>query len=159
MKNLTRVLIVVTLAAAWTSPASAQDAQAEKTIIAAERAIAAAYAKGDSAGMKEHVSVDGWNIGAAFGRGPVTDFFKDFDAITKGIKISSWDLSDSKINWVDANTAVHSYKMTVKGTAEGQPMPETAWNSTVWTKKNGKWMAAFHQETVPMPGAATAPKK
>jgi hypothetical protein len=35
--------------------------------------------------MKEHVSVDGWNIGAPFGRASVTDFFKDFDAITKGV--------------------------------------------------------------------------
>jgi hypothetical protein len=109
--------------------------------------------------MKEHISVDGWTIDAPFGRASVTDFFKDFDAITKGIKISSWDLSDSMIYWVDANTAVHSYKSTVKGTVEGQPMPETTWNSTVWTKKTGKWMAAFHQETVPMPGTAPAPKK
>ena len=158
MKNLTRVLIVVTLAAGWTTPAWAQDAQAEKTIMAAERAVTEAFAKGNLAVFKEHVSADGWGIDA-MGRAPVADPVKDFAAITKEMKVSSWDLSDSKIQWVDANTAVHSYKWTGKGTDHGQPMPETVWNSTVWTKKNGKWMAAFHQETVPMPGAAPAPKK
>ena len=159
MKKLIRVLIAVTLAAGWSSAAWAQDAQAEKTIIAAERAVNDAFAKGSAAAFKEHVLVEGWAIDAMMGRAPVADLVKDFAAITKEMKVSSWDLSDSKIQWVDANTAVHSYKWTGKGTYQGQPMPEMNWCSTVWTKKSGKWMAAFHQETVPMPGAAPAPKK
>jgi hypothetical protein len=93
MKNLIRVLIVVTLAAGWTSSASAQDAQAEKTIIAAERAITEAFAKGNLAVFKEHVSVDGWGIDAMMGRAPVADLVKDFAAITKEMKVICLTLS------------------------------------------------------------------
>ena len=81
----------------------------------------------------------------------VADFLKSFDQMGKDMKVTSWDMTDSKVQWVDATTAVHSYKWTVQGTYQGQPMPSPVWASTVWTKKNGKWMAMFHQESVVMP--------
>jgi hypothetical protein len=134
----------------------AQDAQAEKTIIANERAVNDAVVKGNLAGFKEHVAADGWTVEAQGGRAPVSEFLKQFDAMTKDTKISSWDITESKVQWVDANTAIHSYKWTGSGTAQGQPIPSPVWASTVWSKKGGKWMAVFHQES---PTMQMAPKK
>jgi hypothetical protein len=73
--------------------------------------------------------------------------------MTKETKMSSWDISESKVQWVDANTAVHTYKWTGKGTYQGKPIPSPVWASTVWTKKSGKWNAVFHQES-PEPAPA-----
>jgi hypothetical protein len=38
-------------------------------------------------------------------------------------------------------------------------MPETVYASTVWTERNGKWVAVFHQETGAAPPQAPAKKK
>jgi hypothetical protein len=134
--------------------AIAQDAAAEKIIIANERAVNEAFSKGNLAGFKAHVSGDGWAVDPAMGRAPIADLIKDFAAVTKELKISAWDLSESKILWVDATTAVHSYKWTGKGTDHGQPVLSPVWSSTVWTKKDGKWTAVFHHESGAPPAAA-----
>ena len=134
-----------------TGIAAAQDAQAEKTIIANERAINDAVAKGNVAAFTQYVAADGWAVDRMEGRMAVADFIKGFDQMAKDMKISSWDITDSKVQWVDATTAVHSYKWTGQGTNQGQPMASPVWASTVWTKKNGKWMAVFHQESACMP--------
>jgi hypothetical protein len=85
------------------------------------------------------------------GRAPVADFINQFDTMTKEMKVSSWDITESKVQWVDANTAVHTYKWTGTGTYQGQPIPSPVWASTVWTKKGNKWTAVFHQESITMP--------
>jgi len=131
--------------------ASAQDPQAEKTIIANERAINDAVVKVNVAGFTQFVAADGWSVDGMSGRMAVADFIKGFDQMAKDMKVTSWDITDSKVQWVDATTAVHSYKWTGQGTYQGQPMPSPVWASTVWTKKNGKWMAMFHQESVVTP--------
>ena len=134
------------------SQAIAQDAQAEKTIIANERAVNEAFAKGNAAGFKALVAADGWAVDTVMGRAPVSDLIKDFAAITKELKLSAWDLSDSKVVWADATTAIHSYKWTGTGTDHGQPVLSPVWASTVWSRKDGKWTAIFHQES-PAPAA------
>ncbi len=134
--------------------ARAQDPQAEKTIVANERAINDAVVKVNVAGFTQFVAADGWSVDGMSGRMPVADFIKGFDQMAKDMKVTSWDITDSHVQWVDATTAVHSYKWTGQGTYQGQPMPSPVWASTVWTKKNGKWMAMFHQESVVMPQPA-----
>jgi hypothetical protein len=68
------------------------------------------------------------------GRAPVADLVKDFAMITKEMKVTSWDLSDSKIQWVDTNTAVHTYKWTGKGIYQGQP-----------TSNRRRWIVEGHE--------------
>ena len=154
--KLLRVLMAGAMIAGGTTYAAAQDAQAEKTIIANERVVSAAFAKADLAGFKEHVAAEGWAIDPMMGPMSVAEFMKGFEAMAKEMKIASWDISDSRFQWLDANTAVHLYKWTGKGTYQGQPLPSPTWSSTVWSKKNGKWTAMFHQETLmatpPPPG-------
>ncbi|MEO7271535.1 MAG: nuclear transport factor 2 family protein [Vicinamibacterales bacterium] len=127
--------------------AIAQDAQAEKAILANERGATEAFAKGNLAGFKAVVAADGWAVDSVMGRVPVADLMKDFAGATKELKITSWDITDSKVVWIDASTAIHSYKWTGKGTDHGKPVVSPVWASTVWTKKNGNWMALFHHES------------
>ena len=63
------------------------------------------------------------------------------------VNITSWKISDEKVSWVDANTAIVTYKWTGAGTFQGQPFPPATYASTVWTKKGDKWLAVFHQES------------
>ncbi len=145
--KLVRMLMVGAVMMVGITAIAAQDATAEKALIANERAVNEAVAKGNLAGFKQYVAADGWAIDPSMGRASIADFVKGFDAMVKDTKMESWDITDSKVQWVDANTAVHTYKWTGKGTYKGQPIPSPTWASTVWTKKNGKWSAVFHQES------------
>ena len=62
---------------------------------------------------------------------------------------------DTKVLWVDDKTAVVTYTWMGAGTYMNQPIPGTMYASTVWTERDGKWLAVFHQETA----AAPPPKK
>ena len=145
--------VVAGLLCVGAGTAAAQDAQAEKTIIGNERAINESFAKGDPTAFKSLVVPEGWSVDQTIGRAPVADMLKDFAGLTKELKIASWNISDSKIVCVDASTAIHSYKWTATGTDHGKPIVSPTWASTVWTKKNGKWMALYHHES-PAPADA-----
>ena len=127
--------------------AVAQDAQTEKMLIANERAINEAIAKGNVAAFKEHVAADAWSIDPAAGRMPVSEFLKSWPQMSKEMKLTSWDILDPKVTWVGADAAVITYKWVGKGTFQGQPIPSPVWSSTVWSKRDSKWVAVFHQES------------
>jgi hypothetical protein len=44
-----------------------------------------------------------------------------------------------------------TYKLMQTGTVDGQPLPPTVYATTAWTRRNGQWVAAFHQEVAPAP--------
>jgi hypothetical protein len=140
-------------------PLRAQDAATEKALIANERAINEAFAKANKTAFAKLVAADGWAIDPIMGRMSVAEFLKGFDAMAKDMKITSWAMSNEKVMWVDANTAVLNYTWTGKGTYQGQPVPSPTLASTVWTKRKGTWAAVFHQETTAMPAPAATPTK
>jgi hypothetical protein len=106
--------------------------------------------QGDAAAFKEHVAVDGWAIDPMMGLMSVADFLKGWDAMAKDMKVASWDITDSKVLWVDANTAVHSYKWT--GKARCGPADSESYLVFHGLGQEGrKWSAVFHQETMAPP--------
>jgi ketosteroid isomerase-like protein len=139
--------------AAYVAAQTAQNSEAEKMLIANERAINEAILKGNLAGFKQHVASDGWAIDPMMGRMATAEFLQTFDQVAKDLKITSWEITDTKTIWADPNTAVLTYKWTGMGTYQGQPIPSPVWASTVWTKRGGKWTAIFHQESSSMEAA------
>jgi hypothetical protein len=147
MKNWwTMLALAAAIGGSAPARAQAQDPAAEKTLIANERAVNGAFAKGDVAAFKEHLATDGWAIDPVSGRMAMADFVKMLPDLAKDIKITKWDITEPKVIWIDANNAVLTYKWTGTGTFQGKPLPST-WASTVWSKRNGKWTALFHQES------------
>ena len=138
------------------TPAAANHAAIEKAIVANERAINDAVAKGDLKGFHANIASDAVGIdmtGISKVNGP------DFDKMLLATKIQSWTIDGSQFYWVNDSTVVIMYRWTGKGTFEGQPIPSPTWSSTVWANKGGKWMAVFHQETVAMAAPAPAAAK
>jgi hypothetical protein len=129
--------------------AAAQDkAATEKALIANESKVNDAVAKGDKAAFTALVASDSM---MADGTGVMTtaDFLPVFDSI----KVTTWKISDAKVEWVDASTAIVIYTWTGAGTFQGQKLPPKTYASTVWTKKGDKWVAVYHQESAAMPPA------
>jgi hypothetical protein len=114
----------------------------DKALLANERKLNDSLAKGDKSLFVSLVSPNAWSAdGGGFMK--VSDFVAAFDQI----KVTSWSMSDEKVNWIDGNNAVVTYKWTGAGTFQGQPLPGTTYASTVWTKKGDKWVVTFHQES------------
>jgi hypothetical protein len=150
--------VMTTVAAFSQAPAAANRAAIEKQIVASERAINDAIAKGEMKTFHSIVAADA----AGVDTGGITRVnAPDFDKMMQQAKIQSWDIDGSQFYWVNDSTVVHMYRWTGKGTYAGQPIPSPVWTSTVWTNKGGKWTAVFHQETVAMapPSPASTPAK
>src|SRR5262245_59221871 len=131
------------------APATSNRATIEKQIVANERAINDAVAKGDTKTFHANLAPDAIGVDS----GGVTRVnAPNFDDMMKAAKIQSWDMDGSQFYWVDDSTVVHIYRWTGKGTYQGQPIPSPVWTSTLWTNKGGKWIGVFHQETTGMTG-------
>jgi hypothetical protein len=61
--------------------------------------------------------------------------------------LTKWDIVNPHVTWLDKDSAVLVYVWTGAGTYGDQPLASTTLASTVWTNRNGKWLAAHHQET------------
>jgi hypothetical protein len=114
----------------------------EEALVASETRLNAAVAKGDVVAFKGLVAPDAWSADAG-------GFMKvsDFAAMMPQVKVNEWKISDPKVTWLDANTALVTYTWTGSGTMNGTAFGGPTYCSTVWTKKAGKWLAAYHQET------------
>lgn len=148
---------VALLILGWAAPALGQPtskATTEKTLIANENKVNEAVAKRDVKTFNDLVAADA--ISADMGGFiKASEFAKSFDKV----KVESWHLMDTKVMWIDDKSAIVTYTWMGKGTYMNQPMPETAYASTVWTDRNGKWVAVFHQETAAAPPPAPAKKE
>src|SRR3954467_375907 len=102
-----------------------QSSSLDKTLIANERKANDAIAKGDKAAFAALVAPTGWMADG-------TGFMKTSELVHSldQLKVSSWSISEEKVSWIDANTAILTYKWTGAGTFAGQPIPSSAYAST-----------------------------
>jgi hypothetical protein len=128
-------------------------AATEKALIANENKVSEAVAKHDVKTFTDLVASDGVSAdGMGFMK--VGDFVKSMN----DVKIASWHIMDTQVHWVDDKTAVVTYTWMGSGTFKGEPFPPTTYASTVWTERNGKWVAVFHQESAAAPPAPAKKK-
>lgn len=113
-----------------------------KALIANEHKLADAMMKKDKATVAALIAPDAWLADA-------NGFMKSSELVNElnQLAIERFQISDEKVIWVDATTALVAYKWTGSGTFLGQPFPPEVYASTVWTKKAGKWVAMYHQES------------
>lgn len=130
------------------SAATLDKAAMETELLATEQKLNEAVAKGNLTAFKALVVPGGWSVDQG-GLMSVLDFQKNFAQI----KIEpGWTIADSRVVWIDSSSAVVTYKWTGTGTFMGQPLPPVVFASTTWTKRGGKWVAVFHQESTATTG-------
>ena len=147
----TRTLLSLSLVTLLPLAATAQTverAAAAKQIEANERAVSAAFAKGDAATIKKHLAAEGLGVDGS-GVMAVPAMLE----MLPQMKIESWAIDTFKVMWINDTTAVATYRFTGKGSMAGQPLPSPTWSSTVWANRGGSWVAVFHQESLAVPAA------
>lgn len=58
------------------------------------------------------------------------------------------DPSKLKVKMVDENVAVIAYEVVEKVVVDGKPETLTAFDTSVWVRRLGKWVCAMHTETL-----------
>ena len=115
---------------------------ADAALIANERALLDAVAKGDKAAYLSLVLPEG-----AWGN---SQGFIPLSLLAGGLesfRLTKWDIVNPHVTWLDKDSAVVVYTLEGSGTFQNQPLPQFTLTSTAWTRRNGKWLAAHHQET------------
>ena len=136
--------IVVTLALAYgqEKPTGKPNETFEQTVIANERALQAAVAKTDKPTFVSLVLPEGtWTTKQGFvPMKLLADGLLGFD-------VAKWEILNPHVTRLTADSAVVIYVWSGTGTLHGQPLPATTLASTTWTRREGKWRAAHHQQT------------
>jgi hypothetical protein len=79
------------------------------------------------------------------------------DDVTKGdCDVKSYALSDLKVDWLDDDMALLTYRADEDASCGGHKLPATVYAGSLWQKKGSKWLSAFHQET---PAAPRSPQQ
>ncbi len=77
---------------------------------------------------------------------------------TSPCTVNSTALSDFTYKWISADAVLMTYTANDSQTCQGKNSSTVAYESSLWQKKDGKWLAIYHQETTrePMPATAAA---
>jgi hypothetical protein len=69
------------------------------------------------------------------------------DIASSDCEVRSYSLDSYEVVMLDPNTAILTYKADQDATCKGKAVPAKVWASSVYIKRGGKWLNAFHQET------------
>lgn len=115
---------------------------ADQTLLANERALRAAVSKADRAAFGSFVLPEGvWATSEGFI--PLNLLENGLD----GFRLPRRDIVNARVTRLDENSAIVLYALVEPGTSPDRPNGQSTIASTVWTRRNGKWVAALHQET------------
>lgn len=140
---LPAILLALAVTEAQDKTAAKPNDTTEKMLIANERALHAAVAKADKASFLSLVLVPE-------GIWTTKQGFVPMELLVNGLEafeLTKWDIVNPRVTWIDEDSAIVVYAWTGTGTFHNQPLASTTLASTVWTKRNGKWLALHHQQT------------
>jgi hypothetical protein len=65
----------------------------------------------------------------------------------RGATLSDLVMTDVKVTPIDKDASLITYRTTGKYSMNGQSGTFESWASTIWVKRNGKWLAFVHQQS------------
>jgi hypothetical protein len=135
------VLLAITVAQGQT--AAKPDDSVENMLIAQERALLGAAAKADKPSFLSLVLVSEGIWATKHG-------FVPMQLLVDGLEqfqVTKWDIVNPRVTRIDEASAIVVYTWMGAGTFDNEPLASMALASTVWARRNGKWLAIHHQQT------------
>ena len=129
--------------------AKGKNSDVEQKLTSTEKQLFEAWKNHDMEPFKQNLTDD---VMVVVGDGILQGRDKLIDAMTKeACEAKSYSLGDMKVSWVGKDAAVLAYKIDVDATCGGKKSPSPVYASSLWAKKNGKWLTVFHQESAAAP--------
>lgn len=145
MRTAIGVTAAIALVASTLAGAASKQAS-EATLIASERALYGALAKGDAERFRTLI------LPAGFWATP--SGFVPMDRLAGGLsafELPQWGIENPHVVWTEGNSALVLYLRTGAGRFGDRPFAAMTLASTLWTKHDGKWVAVYHQESEDVP--------
>lgn len=149
MKRLTIALALLALIATLAFGQMKRNDSMETQIVALEKSAFEAWKAKDKKFFEDHMSEDGQYL-EGNGTGGKAQYVKAI--IDNNCTVSSYSLDNTKVTMLSKEVALLTYRYTHDVVCGGNPEPSPLWASTMYVKRGGKWLIAFHQE-IPATGA------
>jgi len=150
-RKLLGALLVLALGAtmlfAQSGMRSGKNAATEHEIQKLETSLWQAWKDHDAKPFEERLTGNSINMVSPIQRGKA-NIVKEITS--NSCKASSFSLSDFAYSWLSADSVIVTYKAMQEGRCNGKKLPAIVNASSVWVKRNGKWMNPFHQESPAM---------
>jgi ketosteroid isomerase-like protein len=157
LKKIAISLALVLLASALALGQTKRDSALETELIEMEKRGFEAWKNKDVKFYQETTTEAAYSVDR-FGVLPHEQFLKAIG--NHPCKVNSYNLDNFKVTRLNPDTALLTYRYTQDVVCLGKPEPSPIWASTLFSKRGGKWLAAFHQETpatTSFPTAAAEP--
>jgi hypothetical protein len=139
---ISAMLLALAVTEAQQKTAAPSNDTTEKMLVANERALYDAVAKADKVAFLSLVLPEGvWTTPLGF-----TPMNLLADALDN-FQLPKWGIENPHVIWSDDNSALLLYSRTGGGSVGEQRFAAFTLAATLWTKRNGKWVAVHHQET------------
>lgn len=137
------VLALLTLATTFAFGQMKRNDPAEAQIVALEKSAFEAWKNKDRKFFEDHMSEDGQFLDPNGGGGKA-QYVKAI--IDNNCTVNGYSLADSKVTMLSKDVALLTYRYTYDVVCGGKPEAGPLWASTMYVKRGGKWLIAFHQE-------------
>lgn len=141
-----RFVITLMLAAVTFTFAAGQvkrDNSVEAEIVALENRAYEAWKQKDKKFFEEHMWEGGQYLDAN-GVGGKAQYIKAI--IDNDCAVNGYALGQPKVTMLSKDAALVTYRYTYDIVCGGKPESGPLWASTIYVKRGGKWLIAFHQE-------------
>ena len=136
------ILLALAMGRAQENTGAKPNDPTEQMLIANERALQDAVARADSASFVSLVLPEGvWTTSQGF---------VPMNLLANGLssfRLTKWDIVNPRVTRLGEDSALVLYVWSGTGTFDNQPLASATLASTVWTRRNGKWLAVHHQQT------------
>jgi ketosteroid isomerase-like protein len=144
MRTVKMVLAFALVFAGAASSTRADDGSELAAVRAAMQALDAAFENQDEATILSLVTPDHVAIAPVYGgSATVEEQFALFPAIS----YSAYDATEPAVAFLDPQTVITNYRISLKGTFRGNPLPSPVFVTEIWVKQDGKWLQRLYQET------------
>jgi hypothetical protein len=143
MKRLIITFMLMALAVTIAAGQTKRNGSIEAEIVALEKSAFEAWKNKNQKFFEEHMAEEGQYLDAN-GVGAKAQYIRLItgDACT----VSTYSLDNTKVTMLSKDSALLTYKYTHDVTCGGTPEASPLWASTIYVKRGGKWLIAFHQE-------------
>ena len=124
-----------------------KNAAAEQEIQKLETGLWQAWKDHNTGPFEEHLTIDSIDISGPPLHGKA-NILKEMGSAN--CQISSFSVSGFSYTWLSRNSLIVTYEASQDGSCGGNKLPGKVYASSVWVKRGGKWMTAFHQESPSM---------
>jgi ketosteroid isomerase-like protein len=135
------MLISILLLLAFTGANPDADSLRDQ-IVASERAGLDCLKRGDLAAFGEATAEDAVFVDS---QGPATK--AEVMEHTAGFRLTDYLIEDVRFVPVSPESGLISYKITESGNSHGHDFTARVYVSSLWAKRQGKWVCLFSQET------------